>query len=186
MSIGTIFQVQLVLGYVAWLAWLVSYGLPWARTKAPEEVHRAIATLHGFRLFGLVFIVPGVVGSHLPDKFATFAAYGDLATGILAISALISFGVRPLFWTLVVAFNVAGVCDLIVDYYHAIQLGLPEVAGELQAAYVIPIIYVPLLMITHMIAFYGLFRQLRNRMPNDRAKLGIQRERSAIVPSIAE
>jgi hypothetical protein len=31
-------------------------------------------------------------------------------------------------------------------------------AGQLGAAYVIPIIYVPLLMITHVIAFYLLLR----------------------------
>ena len=50
------------------------------------EAHRAIATLHSFRFFGLVFIVPGVVGPNLPAGFATFAAYGDFATGVLAIA----------------------------------------------------------------------------------------------------
>jgi hypothetical protein len=34
------------------------------------------------------------------------------------------------------------------------QVNLPAVAGELGAAYAIPIIYVPLLMITHFVAFY--------------------------------
>ena len=33
-------------------------------------------------------------------------------------------------------------------------------AGELGAAYAIPIIYVPLLMITHVVAFYLLERPL--------------------------
>jgi hypothetical protein len=42
---------------------------------------RAIATLHSFRFFGLVFILSGVVGPNLPARFATFAAYWDLATG---------------------------------------------------------------------------------------------------------
>jgi hypothetical protein len=41
------------------------------------EAQRAIATLHSFRFFGLVFLVPGVVGPNLPAGFATFAAYGD-------------------------------------------------------------------------------------------------------------
>jgi hypothetical protein len=48
--------------------------------------------------------------------------------------------------------------DLVLDYYHAIQAGLPARAGELGAAYPIPIIYVPLLMITHGFAFYLLLR----------------------------
>jgi hypothetical protein len=51
-----------------------------------------------------------------------------------------------------------GAVDLIVDYYHAIQVGLPAIPGELGAAYAIPIIYVPALMITHVIAFYLLLR----------------------------
>jgi hypothetical protein len=34
-------------------------------------------------------------------------------------------------------------------------------AGELGSTYVIPIIYVPLLMITHVVAFYLLVRQQR-------------------------
>jgi hypothetical protein len=115
--------------------------------------------LHSFRFFGLVFIVPGVVSSHLPAGFAVFAAYGDLATGLLALTALATFRVRPLFWLFVAAFNIMGVCDLLGNYYHAVRLGLPEVAGDLGAAYVIPVLYVPLLMITHMLAFYLLFRR---------------------------
>jgi hypothetical protein len=44
------------------------------------------------------------------------------------------------------------------DYYHGIEVGLADVAGELGAAYAIPIIYVPLLMITHVAAFTLLAR----------------------------
>jgi len=65
---------------------------------------------------------------------------------------------ETLFWLFVVSFNVVGVVDLIVDYYHATQLDLPAHAGELGASYAIPIIYVPLLMITHVAAFYLLAR----------------------------
>lgn len=119
---------------------------------------RVIATLHSFRFFGLVFLVPGVVGPHLPTAFATFAAYGDLAAGVLAMLALLAIRVRPLFWTLIVAFNVVGVVDLVVDYYHGATLGLPALSGDLGAAYAIPILYVPLLMITHGTAFYLMAR----------------------------
>jgi hypothetical protein len=121
------------------------------------EAHRAIATLHSFRFFGLVFLLPGVVGN-LPASFASFAAYWDFATGILAILALLTVRIRPLFWLFVFAFNLVGVVDLILDYYHAIQIGLPAMAGQLGAAYAIPILYVPVLMITHVVAFYLLLR----------------------------
>jgi hypothetical protein len=160
MSPATVFQIQLVLGYVPWLLWFGAYG--WPRLKAMDQVEaqRAIATLHSFRFFGLVFIVPGVIGSNLPAGFATFAAYGDFATGVLAMLALLTIRIRPVFWLFGVAFNVVGAIDIIVDYYHGNQLGLAAVAGELGATYAIPIIYVPLLMITHVVAFYLLLRPL--------------------------
>ena len=56
--------------------------------------------------------------------------------------------IRPLFWLFILAFNLVGTADLILDYHHAIQVGLPALAGQLDTTYAIPIIYVPVLMIT--------------------------------------
>jgi uncharacterized membrane protein len=158
MSSEVIFQIQLVLGYVAWLLCFGVYVWPRLKVMDHLEAQRAIATLHSFRFFGLVFMLPGVVGPNLPADFAAFAAYYDFATGVLAMLALLTVRVRPLFWLFVVAFNLVGVVDLILDYYHAVQVGLPALAGELGALYAIPIIYVPVLMITHIVAFYFLVR----------------------------
>ncbi|TGQ65450.1 MAG: hypothetical protein E5V49_08160 [Mesorhizobium sp.] len=153
-----LFQIQLALGYAAWLLCFGVYGLPWLNSMDRIAAQRAIATLHSFRFFGLVFILPGVVGPNLPATFAVFAAYGDFATGVLAMLALLTIRVRPLFWAFVVAFNLVGTVDLIVAYHHAIQAGLPAHAEQLGATYAIPIIYVPLLMITHIAAFWFLIR----------------------------
>src|SRR6201989_1835898 len=138
MSTETIFQIHLVLGYVAWLLCFGTYVWPRLRAMDEVEAQRAIATLHSFRFFGLVFMLPGVVGSHMPAEFAAFAAYADFATGILAMLALATVRIRPLFWTFVVAFNVVGMADLLMDYYDAIRAGLPAAAGELGANYSIP------------------------------------------------
>ena len=155
----TIFNLHLVLGYVAWLLCFGVYILPRLRAMDVVAAQRAIATLHSFRFFGLVFILPGVVGANLSAAgFAPFAAYWDLATAVLAMLALLTVRIRPLFWLFVAAFNLVGVVDLILDYYHAVQVGLPALAGQLGAAYAIPILYVPLLMITHVAAFYLLLR----------------------------
>ena len=159
MSPETLFQIQLVLGYGAWLLCFGAYIWPRLKSMDRAEAQRAIATLHSFRFFGLVFILPGVVGN-LPAGFATFAAYGDFATGLLAMLALLTVRIGPLFWLFVIAFNLVGAVDILVDYYHASQLGLPAIAGQLGATYAIPIIYVPLLMITHVVAFYLLLRPL--------------------------
>ena len=160
-----LFNIHLVLGYVAWALCFGTYILPGLRAMDRVAAHRAIATLHSFRFFGLVFLLPGVVGPNLPAGFSIYTAYGDLATGLLAMLALLTIRIRPLFWALVLAFNVVGAADLALAYFHAVQLGLPEQAGELGALYAIPILYVPLLAITHGYALYDLVA--------DRAKAAI-------------
>ena len=54
--------------------------------------------------------------------------------------------------------------DILIDYYHGIQTGLAPLAGQLGATYAIPIVYVPLLMITHGVAFYLLLRSARGNL----------------------
>src|SRR3979490_1023152 len=98
MSPEPLFQIHLVLGYVAWLLCFGAYVWPWLKSMDRVAAQRAIATLHSFRFFGLVFILPGVVGPNLPAGFATFAAYGDLATRALAILAPLTVRIRPPFW----------------------------------------------------------------------------------------
>jgi len=158
-----LFQLHLLLGYVAWLLCFRAYLWPRLRAMDASHAHRAIATLHSFRFFGLAFLLPGVVGPDLPARFAGFAAYGDFATGVLAMLALLTFRVRALFWLFVAAFNVVGVVDLVGDYVHAVQLGLPAMAGQFGALYFVPVIYVPLLMITHVAALVLVLRHWSHR-----------------------
>src|SRR6201985_486393 len=122
MSTETVFRIHLVFGYVAWLLCFGVYILPRLKSMERVEAHRLIATLHSFRFFGLVFIMPGVVGN-LPAGFAAGAAYGDFATGVLAMLALATVRVRPLFWAFTVAFNLVGIADLLIDSYDAIMGG---------------------------------------------------------------
>jgi hypothetical protein len=170
MSPETLFRMQLVLGYVVWLLCFGVYIWPRLKAMSQIEAQRAIATLHSFRFFGLVFILPGVAGD-LPAGFADIAAYGDFAAGLLAIMALLTVRIRPLFWLFVVAFNVVGAADLIGDYYHATMLDLPAHAGAFGALYWIPIIYVPILMITHCVAFYLLARRPSGQAAGNGAEL---------------
>jgi hypothetical protein len=158
MPVQLIFTIQLLLGYLAWILCFRVYLFPRLRSLGRLDAHRLIATLHSFRFFGLVFLVPGVVGPHLPAVFASLAAWGDFATGILALLALLAFRNRPLFMTLTMAFNLVGIADLVIDYTAAMRLNLPAVAGQLGATWAIPVLYVPLLMITHVVALYWLLR----------------------------
>src|SRR5262244_4623392 len=163
MSVETVFRIHLASGYVAWALCFGAYLLPWLRSMERVAAFRAIATLHSFRFFGLVFLVPGVIGPNLPAGFATFAAYGDFATGVLAMLALLTVRTRPLFWLFVVAFNLVGAADILIDYYHGVAIDLPALSGQLAATYWIPILYVPILMITHVAAFYLLVRAQTGR-----------------------
>src|ERR1700753_2430804 len=158
MPANTIFLIDMTLGYLAAALAIGTYVWPRLRAMDPFEAHRAIATFNSFRFFGLVFLLPGFVGPDLPQSFAATAAYGDLVTALLAILALLMVRVRFLFWPLVWIFNLVGLADLVIDTARAVSVNLPSVAGQLGAGYAIPMLYVPALFWTHILAFWLLLR----------------------------
>jgi hypothetical protein len=153
MPASAIFLIDMTLGYLAWAVIIVTYAWPRLRAMDRIEAHRAIAAFNSFRFFGLVFLLPGFVGQDLPAGWAAAAAYGDLATGLLAILALLTVRRGSLFWPFVWAFNVVGLADLVMDTVRASSVHLPSMAGQLGAAYAIPILYVPALLWMHLLAF---------------------------------
>jgi hypothetical protein len=106
--------------------------------------------------FGL--LAAGVCRTEPARGWAAAAAYGDLATALLAILALLTVRVRFLFWPLVWAFNLIGFADLVMDTARASRMDLPSMAGQLGAAYAIPILYVPALFWMHLLALWLLLR----------------------------
>ena len=86
----------------------------------------------------------------LSPAFAHSAAYGDIIAAILALLSLLllssSAGVAAV-WI----FNIWGLADLVNSFYQGPHVGL--LAGQLGAAYFIPTLLVPLLLITHGVAF---------------------------------
>lgn len=159
MNPTAIVQTQLLFGYLTWAIVLAIFVLPRLAALPRANAMRAIAGFHAFRFFGLVFILPGLIGSSVPAGFAVTAAYGDFATAILALAALVTFRVRPLFWAFAVAFNVVGAGGLILDTVNAARMNIPAWAGDLGFTYAIPILYVPALMLTHAIAFWLMLRR---------------------------
>jgi len=161
MTAREIFNIDMALGYLAWALCIATYIWPRLRAMDQVEAQRAIATFNSFRFFGLVFLLPGFVGPNLPPGFATPVAYGDLATAMLAILALLTVRVRFLFWPLVWVFNLVGLVDLVNATVRAVSVNLPSVAGQLGAGYAIPMLYVPALFWTHVLAFWLLLRSRR-------------------------
>jgi hypothetical protein len=83
MSPETIFNLHLILGYVAWLLCFGVYVMPRLESMDQVAAQRAIATLHSFRFFGLVFILPGVVGPNLPVAGSLYRYRGKPHTNLL-------------------------------------------------------------------------------------------------------
>jgi len=113
---------------------------------------------HMFRFVGLSFLVPGVVSSSLPSAFASPAAYGDLVAALLAVIATLALGARlflaiPVVWLL----NLWGSADLLYAVYQG-QIGAHVDAGSLGAAYFIPTVVVPPLLVIHGLIFWILLR----------------------------
>jgi hypothetical protein len=105
----------------------------------------------------LAFVIPGVVSSELPATFAQPVAYGDLMTAILALLALATLRTRSgmvLTWV----FNIFGTTDLLFGFYQGSRISLPATPGLLGACYFILAAYVPLLLVTHGLAFRALLQ----------------------------
>ena len=145
-----IFFVSVGFGVIAWGIVAARYIWPELRHKQRAEALRPVLILHTFRYLGLAVLVPGVVSPDLPPAFAQLTAYGDLIAAILALLSLLAL---PRGAGVVIAwiFNVWGSADLLNAFYQAFGAGL--VLGQLGAAYWIPTFFVPLLLITHALAF---------------------------------
>ncbi|HKT26105.1 MAG TPA: hypothetical protein VJR04_15970 [Terriglobales bacterium] len=144
------FFTSIAFSLIAWSIVAARYIWPKLRHRDRAEALRPLLILHSFRFMGLAFLVPGVVSPDLPSSFARAAAYGDLIAAILALLALISL---PSAAGIAIAwiFNLWGAADLFNAFYQANHAGL--MAGQLGATYIIPTLIVPLLLITHLVAF---------------------------------
>jgi hypothetical protein len=149
------FFVSIAFSFIAWGIITACYVWPELRVRPRAEALRPLLMLHSFRFIGLAFLVPGVVSPGLPSNFAQAAAYGDIIAAILAVLTLISLpGVAGV--VLAWIFSLWGSADLLNAFYQANHAGI--LPGQLGAAYFIPTLIVPLLLITHGLAFRILLR----------------------------
>ena len=144
------FFTSIAFSCIGWGTVFAQYLWPELRLRPRADALRPLLVLHSFRFLGLAFLVPGVVSSDLPWAFAASAAFGDIVAAMLALLTLwfLRSGTGVLFaWI----FNVWGSVDLVNAFYQANTTGLSP--GQLGATYFIPTVIVPLLLITHGLAF---------------------------------
>ena len=152
MEPGIAFVVSVLMGFVVWGVIAARYIWPAVRGRPRAEALQALLMLHAFRFAGLAFVVPGVVSPDLPAAFARPAAYGDLTTCLLALLAIATL--RSRLGTIIVwVFNSVGTVDLLNAFYQADRLGVGERPGLQGAAFFIPTVVVPLLLVTHALVF---------------------------------
>ena len=144
---------------------LISYGfiakwyvVPWLNARSRNEALTPILLFHSFRHIGLAFLIVGVTAQPLDSRFSSPAAYGDLLTAVLALIALAAVrGNWPAAIPLVWIFNIVGLVDLVNALFQGLRY-VPN--GHLGAAYFIPTVIVPALLVTHVLLFWLLLRRV--------------------------
>jgi hypothetical protein len=154
-----IFGTTVAFGLLAWSVFAAQYLWPKLKMRTLSDALRPILVLHAFRYIGLLDLIPGVVSPDLSTTlFARGLAYGDLLSATLALLALAALNTQffvPLVWT----FNLVGTADLLNAFYQGNGISLANYPGVLGAAYFLPILGVPLLLVTHFLVFRLLLRK---------------------------
>ena len=144
------FFVSIAFSFTAWGILAARYIWPELRLRSRAEALQPLLVLHSFRFIGLAFLIPGVVSPDLPPAFAHSAAYGDIIAAMLVLLSLLllpSAAGAAVAWI----FSLWGSADIFNAFFQANRAGL--LAGQLGAAYFLPTVVVPLLLITHGLAF---------------------------------
>jgi hypothetical protein len=162
MPIDLVLPVSMTIAILTWVLILVWYVHPLLRARSFADALRPLLLLHCFRYIGLMFLIPGVTSIPLDPRFAIPAAYGDLVAAGLAFAALAAALrlSRSVALTVVWTFNVWGLADLL----NAVARGImytPD--GALGAAFWIPALFVPPLLVSHGYIFWHLLRESGKR-----------------------
>ena len=158
MSVQVLFGISVLLSFVAFGVVTKLYIWPRVRRMRGADALLPLVVPHAFRFVGLSFLVPGVVSPSLPRAFAAPVAYGDLVAALLALLSTWALAARavwaiPMVWL----FNVWGTADLLNAIYEG-QIGVRVDVGSMGAAFFIPTLIVPPLLITHGLIFRLLLR----------------------------
>ena len=147
-------------GIVAWAT--IFATLIWPKMKEQPRVQqlKTLTAIHFFRYFATALLITGLVSRELPSGFAYPAAFGDLismALAYLAFTGLQRSWPERSSLSLTWIFNIVGTTDLLL----ALVLGpaLIRDPGDLGVGYIIPTVYVPLLLVAHFYAMKVISRR---------------------------
>ena len=159
MNSDALFGLSILMSFIAFGIITKLYIWPALRDLPRERALMPLVVPHTFRFVGLSFLIPGVVSPSLPSAFAAPAAYGDLVAAVLAVVSTLALASRTSWATAMVwLFNVWGTVDLLHAIYQG-QFGVRIDPESLGAAFFIPTVVVPALLVTHALIFWLLLRR---------------------------
>jgi hypothetical protein len=140
---------------IAW--WYVSPRL----SRIPREVALVpLVWVHAFRIVGGTILAPGAVDASVPADFRTMIGYGDMATAVLAVLALIALRVR---WRGAIALVWICIAVGLLDTVNAIieSMRYSVFTYALGVNWVIVTMYVPALLVSTVLIVIQLRRPSR-------------------------
>ena len=152
-----LFGIQFTFALVVYaiVAWW--YGVP-RLSMLPREVALVpLVWVHVFRIVGGTILAPGAVDAAVPVEFRTMIGYGDMATALLALVALIALRRRssvaiPLVWL----FLAVGLLDTVNAIIQSMRFSV--FTYGLGVNWVIVTMYVPALLVTSVLILIQLRR----------------------------
>ena len=160
METAILFGISVLMSLIIWNR--LSKKYLWLQIKDMElkKAVQPILVLHSFRFAGLSFLVPGVVHAGLNPAWAIPAAFGDFTAAILAFITLLrinSTSFKSLLWV----FNILGFIDLLLAFADGPRYSILPFLG---ATYFIVIVYVPILLLTHLMVFKLLLKNKKSEL----------------------
>jgi hypothetical protein len=130
-------------------------------SRLPREVALVpLLWIHAFRIVGGTILAPGAVDAAVPGDFRTMIGYGDIATAVLALLALIALrmdwqGAVALVWLCIGV----GLLDTVTAIIQSMRYSV--FTHDLGVNWVIVTMYVPALLVSTVLIFIQLRRPRR-------------------------
>ena len=156
-----LFGIQFTLSLVAYLLLAFWYVAP-RSSRLPLELALApLLWVHAFRIVGGTILAPGAVGPGVPMEFREMIGYGDMATALLALLALIALRARlPRALAFVWLCVTVGMFDTVNAIIQSIRFSVFTYA--LGVNWVIVTMYVPALLVSSLLIFMKLLGPIRS------------------------
>ena len=160
-----LFGIQFTLSLVAYALIAYWYAMPRLARLPRELALTPLLWVHVLRVVGGTILAPGAVGPGVPMEFRRMVGYGDMATALLAVVALIALRAQAsraigFVWL----FVVVGMLDTVNAIIQSIRFSVFNDA--LGVNWVIVTIYVPALLVSSVLIVMQLLGPDRPALDN--------------------